>query len=149
MNTITLIGRVGKTPEIKTFTNGKQASFTLATSTHWRDKNGEKQERTEWHNIVINGKLTDVVEMFVEKGDNICIVGEVRYEKWKDASGADKYATKIYCERIELLGDVKKREETKKEEIKIVHTNRAEIEQNREVQETNLQDQGGDDLPFN
>lgn len=125
MNTAILIGRVGKTPEIKTFANGKLASFTLATNTHWRDKSGEKQERTEWHNIVANGKLAEIVEMFVNKGSSLCVTGEIRYEKWKDASGQDRFMTKIYADNVELLGDAKKKEEPQK-----VFTNQAEIQQN-------------------
>jgi len=126
MNTLFLIGRVGKTPEIKTFSNGKQATFSVATTTFWRNKEGERQERTEWHNVVVNGKLAEVVEMFVEKGDKIAVVGEIRHEEWTDSIGAKRGTTKVYAEKIELLGEVKKRNEGTIEPKQVVIDNSGE-----------------------
>jgi len=70
MNIAILTGRVGKTPDIKVFTDNKLAQFSLATSKKWKDKDGNPQERTEWHNIVVNGKLADIVERFRATGSN-------------------------------------------------------------------------------
>lgn len=103
-NSATLIGRVGKDPEIKKFENGGQvAQFTLATTAKWKTKTGEQKERTEWHNIIITSKLTEVVERFVKKGDLLFITGEIRYREYQ--KGEEKrYITEIFCDVMQMLG---------------------------------------------
>lgn len=86
MNIITLIGRVGRDPEIKTFESGdKIANFSLATSEKWKDKkSGERKEKTEWHNITVRGDgLVGVVESYVHKGDMLAIKGTLQYREWE------------------------------------------------------------------
>ena len=98
INKVTLIGRLTKDPEIRSLNNGKQvASFTLATSDKWRDKNsGERREKSEFHRVVIfNEGLVGVVKSYVNKGSKLYIEGALQTRKWQDKSGNDKYSTEI------------------------------------------------------
>ncbi|HYA07729.1 MAG TPA: single-stranded DNA-binding protein [Xanthobacteraceae bacterium] len=111
INQATILGRVGKNPEIKTFGSGdKIATFSVATSETWRDKQtGERKEKTQWHNVVVkNGGLVGVVEKYVSKGDQIFVQGAIETRKWTDQNGAERYATEIvlgpFNSRLELIG---------------------------------------------
>ena len=104
MNVQQLIGNVGKTPEITHTKSGDSiANFSVATSTRWKDKEGKRQERTEWHNCVVFGKLAGVVELYVKKGDKLYISGETRHEKWTDKEGKDRWTTKVIVRDLEML----------------------------------------------
>jgi len=105
INRVTLIGNVGKDPEIRTFDNGgKIASFSLATSESYTNKNGEKVTNTEWHNISANNKLADVVEKWITKGMQLYIEGSIRYREYEDKEGNKKYMTEIRAYTIQMLG---------------------------------------------
>ena len=98
VNKVILIGNLGKDPEVKSFQNGGRiANFSIATSESWKDKaTGERKERTEWHNIVIQSDgLVGVVERFLRKGSKIYIEGQLRTRKWQDKEGNDRYTTEI------------------------------------------------------
>lgn len=97
LNKVTLIGRVGKDPEINTSKAGKKlASLSLATSESWKDKQGQKQEKTEWHNIVVyNENLAKIIESYVHKGSQIYIEGQLQTRKWQDKDGKDRYTTEV------------------------------------------------------
>lgn len=96
LNRVTLIGRVGKDPEIRSMQNGgKVCSFGLATSESWK-KDGEKQEKTQWHNcVVFNEHLIRTIEQYVKKGDKIFVEGALETRKWTGQDGADKYTTEV------------------------------------------------------
>ena len=87
VNKVILIGNVGKDPEVKELTNGRVANMVMATSERYKDKNGDRQEKTEWHNIVIYGKLVDIVDKYVKKGDKLYIEGSITTRKWQDKEG--------------------------------------------------------------
>jgi single-strand DNA-binding protein len=98
VNKVILVGNLGADPEIKSFQNGGRiANLRIATSENWTDRaSGEKRERTEWHNVVINGDgLVGVVERYLRKGKKIYIEGSLRTRKWQDANGQDKYTTEV------------------------------------------------------
>ncbi|WP_428631505.1 single-stranded DNA-binding protein [Sphingopyxis sp.] len=98
VNKVILIGNLGADPEIKSFQNGgKIANIRIATSENWKDRmTGEKKERTEWHNVVINGEgLVGVVERYLKKGSKVYIEGSLRTRKWQDRDGNDKYTTEV------------------------------------------------------
>ncbi|RKQ71522.1 single-strand binding protein [Litorimonas taeanensis] len=97
VNKVILIGNVGKDPEIRTFGNGgKVANFSIATSEQWKDKQGQRQEKTEWHNIaVFNEGLVGVIERYVKKGSKLYIEGKLQTRKWTDRDGNDKYTTEV------------------------------------------------------
>lgn len=99
-----LIGRAGKDAEVRTTSDSKVALFTLATTEKYRDRNGEVKENTEWHNIVIWGKLADVAEKYVTKGTQLYIEGKLKTEKYTANDGTDRYTTKVYALSMQLLG---------------------------------------------
>jgi single-strand DNA-binding protein len=98
VNKVILVGNLGADPEIKAFQNGGRiANLRIATSENWTDRaSGERRERTEWHNVVINGDgLVGVVERYLRKGKKIYVEGSLRTRKWQDASGQDRYTTEV------------------------------------------------------
>jgi single-strand DNA-binding protein len=98
VNKVILIGNLGADPEIKSFQNGgKIANIRIATSENWKDRmTGERKERTEWHNVVINGEgLVGVVERFLKKGSAVYVEGSLRTRKWQDRDGNDRYSTEV------------------------------------------------------
>lgn len=98
LNKVTLIGNLGKDPEIRSTSDGREiASFSIATSESWKDKvTGEKKEKTEWHRIVIFKEgLVGVVKNYVKKGSKLYIEGQLQTRKWVDSSGQEKYTTEI------------------------------------------------------
>ena len=96
INKVILIGNIGAKPEIRKTQNGDNvASFTIATSENWKDQQGQQQTRTEWHKIVIFGKLTQIVESYLDKGSKIYIEGQLRTRKWQNQQGQDQYTTEV------------------------------------------------------
>ncbi len=98
VNKVIIVGNLGKDPEVKSFANGgKIASFSVATSETWNDKqSGEKKEKTEWHNVTLNGDgLVGVAERFLKKGSKVYIEGKLQTRKWQDAQGNDRYTTEV------------------------------------------------------
>jgi single-strand DNA-binding protein len=103
VNKVTLIGNLGKDPEVRNAQSGmKIVNLTVATSETWNDKaSGERQERTEWHRVVImNDRLADVAERFLRKGSKVYLEGNLQTRKWTDQSGADRYTTEVMLGRI-------------------------------------------------
>lgn len=104
LNKVMLIGNVGKDPEVNVLDSGsKVAKFTLATSEKYTDKSGQKQEKTEWHNIVAWGPQADVIEKYVTKGKQLYIEGQIRSRSWEQ-DGVKKYATDINLTSFVFLG---------------------------------------------
>ena len=98
VNKVILLGNIGKDPEIKATQNGsKLASFSIATSKRWKDKQTQEyKDKTEWHKVVIFGEgLVDIVEKYVKKGSKIYIEGEISTRKWSDQQGNDRYTTEV------------------------------------------------------
>lgn len=104
INKAFLIGNVGKDPEIKRFDNGTKASFSLATSETYTPKGGEKVTQTEWHSIIAWGKLADIVERYVKKGQPLFVEGKITYRSYDDRDGNKKYITEINASNIQMLG---------------------------------------------
>ena len=108
LNKAMLIGNVGKDPEVRYLdgSNGqaKVATFTLATTERYRDRNGETRENTEWHNIVAWRNTADVVEKFVKKGTQVYIEGRIRTRSWDDQNGNKRYTTEIMADTLQLFG---------------------------------------------
>jgi len=98
LNKVMLIGNLGADPEIRSFQNGgKVANLRIATSEQWKDRNsGERQERTEWHNVAIFSEgLVNVVERYLRKGSKVYVEGQLQTRKWQDQSGNDRYTTEV------------------------------------------------------
>ena len=108
LNKAMLIGNVGRDPEVRYLDgnsgNAKVATFTLATTERYRDRNGETRENTEWHNIVAWRNNADVAERFVKKGTQLFIEGRIRTRSWDDQNGNKRYTTEIIADNLQLLG---------------------------------------------
>jgi len=106
VNKVILVGRLGKDPETRYTPSGAAVTnISIATSEQWKDKNtGEKQEKTEWHNIVFFGKLAEIAGEYLKKGSECYVEGSLTTEKWQDKSGNDRYTTKIKAYEMQLLG---------------------------------------------
>lgn len=102
-NRVSLIGRTGKEVEIVKFENGKLAKVSLATTDHYTNALGEKVEETQWHNLVVNGKLADIMEKYVEKGKEIAVEGKIVYRNYDDKDGIKRFTTDIRVEQLVLL----------------------------------------------
>ena len=107
VNKVIIVGNLGRDPEMRTFPSGDQvANVTIATTDRWRDKNtGENREATEWHRVVFNGKLAEIVGQYLRKGSQVYVEGSLRTRKWTDqASGQERYATEIRADAMQMLG---------------------------------------------
>ena len=103
-NSVHLIGNLGMDPEVKEASNGnKLAKFSLATSDSYKNKNGEKVEETQWHNLVIWGKLADVAEKYLKKGNQIAAEGKLNYRQYDDKDGNHRYFTEIVVNDMVML----------------------------------------------
>ena len=105
VNKVILIGNLGRDPEMRYATNGDAiANIAIATSEQWKDKSGEKQEKTEWHRVVFFGKLAEIVSQYLKKGSSIYLEGKLQTRKWQNKEGQDQYTTEIVGERMQMLG---------------------------------------------
>ncbi|MFL6201672.1 MAG: single-stranded DNA-binding protein [Thermoanaerobaculia bacterium] len=106
MNKVILIGNLGKDPEVRSLPSGQPvATWTMATSRRWRDKNGQKQEQTEWHQIVCFGKQAEIAGQYLTKGKQVCVEGRIQTRSWDDRNtGEKKYRTEIVCDNFQMLG---------------------------------------------
>ena len=106
VNKVIIVGNLGKDPEMRAFPSGDQvASVTIATTDRWKDKQtGEMKEATEWHRVVFNGRLAEIVGQYLRKGSQVYVEGSLRTRKWTDQSGAEKYTTEIRADQMQMLG---------------------------------------------
>jgi len=105
VNKVILVGNVGKDPEVRyTPSNQAVANFTLATSESWKDQSGKMTERTEWHNLVVWGKLAEICQEYVKKGHKLYVEGRLQTRSWDDKeSGAKRYTTEIVVSDMLML----------------------------------------------
>ena len=104
-NSVQLIGRLGKDPEVRTFDNGKKVvNFSIATTDTYKNQKGEKVQDTQWHNLVIWGKLADVAEKYLKKGNEIAIEGKLVHRAFETSKGEKKYVSEINVNDLVMLG---------------------------------------------
>jgi single-strand DNA-binding protein len=104
LNKVLLIGNLGKDPEVRYTASGTAvASFSLATSEKFKNKSGEWEERTEWHNIILWGRLAEIAGEYLSKGKTVYIEGRLQTRKWQDKDGKDRYTTEIVGEKMQML----------------------------------------------
>ncbi len=102
---VLLIGNLGKDPETRYMSNGEAVTnITLATTDTWKDKNGEKQEKTEWHRVIFYRKLAEIAGEYLKKGRSVYVEGRLETRKWTDKQGAERYTTDIIATDMKLLG---------------------------------------------
>jgi len=105
VNKATLIGNLGRDPEMRYLPSGEAvATFSIATTETWKDKSGSKQERTDWHRVEFIGKLAEVCGEYLKKGAPVYIEGRIQYDKWTDKENVEKTMTKIRGDRMQMLG---------------------------------------------
>jgi len=105
INKVILVGTVGKDPEVRYSQAGSaNVTLSLATNESWKDKNGEKQERTEWHRLKFFGKLAEIAGEYVKKGQQLYVEGSLRTDKYTDKQGIERYTTDIIVNEMQMLG---------------------------------------------
>lgn len=118
VNKVILIGNLGRDPELRYLPSGQAVvKFTLATGAKWKDKNGQLQERTDWHNIVAFGRQGEVCNEYLKKGSPVYVEGRIQTRSWEDKDGNKKYMTEIVAQLINLLGRKGEPEEEVPEEV--------------------------------
>lgn len=104
LNKVLLIGNLGKDPEVRYTASGTAVtSFSLATSEKFKNKGGEWEERTEWHNVTLWGRLAEIAGEYLGKGKTVYIEGRLQTRKWQDKEGKDRYTTEIVGEKMQML----------------------------------------------
>ena len=104
VNKVILVGRLGKDPETRYMTNGEAVTnVSLATTENWKDKTGEKQEKTEWHNLTFYRRLAEISGEYLKKGSMIYVEGKLQTRKWQDKEGKDRYTTDIIVNEMQML----------------------------------------------
>ena len=105
LNKVILIGRLGKDPEVRYMPNGEAVcNFSVATSESWKDNNGQKQERTEWHNITMYRRIAEISGQYLKKGSQVYLEGKIQSRKYTDKNGAERTAYDIIVNEMKMLG---------------------------------------------
>ncbi len=105
LNKVMLIGNLGRDPELKKTPSGQEvARFSVATTETWKNPQGEKQSKTEWHNIVVWGKQAEIAEKYLRKGKQILVEGRIQYREYTDQAGVKKNLSEIRCDHFVMLG---------------------------------------------
>jgi len=139
VNKVILIGNLGKDPEIRHLDNGiAVANFSLATTESYTNKQGERVNQTEWHNVVLWRGLADVAEKYLKKGNSVYIEGKINTKKWEDKEGVTRYSTDIIADKMTMLGSKSDNESSNQKEEPSETVN----------SEVPLQDDSKGDLPF-
>ncbi|MGH8729505.1 MAG: single-stranded DNA-binding protein [Burkholderiales bacterium] len=105
VNKVILVGNLGRDPEVRYMPDGGAVTnISIATTDVWKDKGGEKQERTEWHRVVFFSKLAEIAGEYLKKGSQVYVEGRLQTRKWQDKEGQDRYTTEIVADRMQMLG---------------------------------------------
>lgn len=141
INKVILIGNLGRDPEVRYTADGTAiANLTIATSESWKDQEGNKQEKVEWHRIVVFKKLAEICGEYLSKGSKIYIQGKLRTRKWTDKNtGAEKYSTEIHADEMQMLdsrGGDEKQQEKKSDDV------------SKQKEAAQATDDFDDDIPF-
>ena len=105
VNKVILVGNLGRDPETRYMPDGGAiTNISIATTSTWKDKSGEKQEATEWHRISFFGKLAEIAGEYLKKGSQVYVEGKLRTRKWQDKDGQDKYTTEVIADAMQMLG---------------------------------------------
>lgn len=140
VNKVIIVGTLGRDPEVRYMNNGDAiCNLSVATSESWKDKSGEKQERTEWHRISMFGKLAEIAGQYLAKGSSVYLEGKLQTRKWTDKDGVEKYTTEIIADRMQMLGGKEQRHGQQQEQRKESQPSR---------QQRPPADSFDDDIPF-
>jgi single-strand DNA-binding protein len=147
VNKVILIGNLGKDPEVRHLESGATvANFPIATTETYKDRNGNRQEQTEWHNIVLWRGLADIAEKYLKKGNQIYVEGKLRTRSWEDKDGNTRYTTEVVGDNMTMLGG---RSDGGASEGSSANSNQpAQATQASKPTHTTVNDEDDDDLPF-
>ena len=105
VNKVIIIGTLGQDPEVRYSASGNCiANLSVATNESWTDKEGNKQEKTEWHRCVLFGKVAEIAGQYLKKGSQVYLEGKLQTNKWQDKDGKDRYTTEIHAREMQMLG---------------------------------------------
>ncbi|MBT5949616.1 MAG: single-stranded DNA-binding protein [Betaproteobacteria bacterium] len=105
VNKVILVGNLGRDPEVRRMPSGDaMVNLSIATTDTWKDKGGERQEKTEWHRVVLFGRVAEVAGEYLKKGSQAYFEGRLQTRKWTDKEGQDKYTTEVVADRMQMLG---------------------------------------------
>jgi len=105
VNKVIIVGNLGRDPELRRMPSGDaMVNLSIATTDTWKDKGGERQEKTEWHRVVMFGRVAEVAEQYLKKGSQAYFEGRLQTRKWTDKEGQDKYTTEVVADRMQMLG---------------------------------------------
>jgi single-strand DNA-binding protein len=139
VNKVILVGNLGKDPEIRHLENGTSvANFTIATSESYKDKEGNRIDQTEWHNIVVWRKLAEIAESYLKKGSQVYLEGKLRTRSWEDQQGNKRFTTEVVADTFTMLG---KKEVTQNLQSSLAPSNNSGTSKEDKIEEE-------DDLPF-
>lgn len=153
INKVILIGRLGSDPEVRYTTGGGAvANFNMATNESWTDKSGQKQERTEWHRIVVWGKLGELCAQYLAKGRQAFIEGRLQTREWTDKEGHKRYTTEIVAQNVQFLGGPGDRASTGPSDHAAPHSASSASSASNDFEPPSFGSKGGgiadDDVPF-
>lgn len=150
VNKVILIGNTGGQPEVRSTNGGTRvANVSLATSSQWTDRSGQKQERTEWHRLVFWSKLAEIVEKYVGKGDKLYVEGELRTNSWEGDDGQTRYRTEIHVQNMTMLGSPRGRQSSPDQSRQSQSADQPVPAGGGEAEtDDDLFEEGQDDLPF-
>lgn len=118
INKAIIVGNLGNDPEIRYSSGGDAiANMNIATTDSWKDKEGRKQEKTEWHRVTMFGKLAEICGEYLKKGSQVYIEGKLQTRKWTDKSNIERYTTEIVADRMQMLGGNRKADDSKSDDI--------------------------------
>lgn len=144
VNKVILVGNLGRDPEVRHLENGASvANFSIATSESYKDKNGNRQEQTEWHNVVLWRGLAEIAEKYLRKGSQIYVEGKLRTRSWQDKDGNTRYTTEVVGDNMTMLGGRGNSSEGASPAAAKTNDNKSSNEGS-----ANLNNDDEDDLPF-
>ena len=142
VNKVILVGNLGKDPEVRHLENGTAvANFPIATSESYKDKDGNRIDQTEWHNVVVWRKLAEIAESYLKKGSQIYLEGKLRTRSWDDQQGNKRYTTEVVADTFTMLG---KKEDSQTTQDFAKSNSPASIKNNAVEENNSIED----DLPF-
>ncbi len=151
VNKVILLGRLGQDPELK-YTPGGSAvcNFSLATTEAWTDKQGQKQEKTEWHRVVVWGKLAELCNQYLAKGRQAFLEGRLQTRSWDDKEGHKRYTTEILASTVQFIGGATASGPNANQNVDTSYSQAAPVAQNstQEYQISNDAHFAADDIPF-
>lgn len=145
VNKVILVGHLGKDPEVRHLESGAAvANFSMATTESYKDKNGNRQDQTEWHNIVLWRGLAEVAEKYLRKGNLVYIEGKLKTRSWQDKEGATRYTTEIVGDNMTMLGSKSDNSSSNTANDEDRESDKKEVKKKVNLEEENEED----DLPF-